>query len=59
LSLIAPSGRIVCSSNADVVGMDVSNRPTFKLAMENERFALGDYVVGSVLGHAVIAALPH
>src|SRR5271166_4533731 len=59
LSLISPGGRIICSSNADVVGMDVSNRPSFKLAMESGKFALGDYVVGSVLGPAVIAALPH
>jgi GGDEF domain-containing protein len=59
MSLIAPSGRIMCSSNADAVGMDVSNRPPFKLAMESGKFALGDYSVDSVAGPAVIAALPH
>jgi GGDEF domain-containing protein len=59
LSLIAPSGRVVCSSNADVVGMDASNLPHFKSAMERGKFALGDYFIGSVVGPTLIAALPH
>jgi GGDEF domain-containing protein len=59
LSLIAPSGRIICSSNADVVGMDISHLPHFRLAMESGKFALGDYFVGSVVGSTLMAALPH
>jgi GGDEF domain-containing protein len=59
LSLVAPSGRIVCSSNADIVGLDISSQPHFKSAMVTGKFALGDYFVGSKVGPTLIAALPH
>jgi GGDEF domain-containing protein len=59
LSLVAPSGRIVCSSNADAVGMDISPLPHFRSAIASGKFALGDYFVGSIVGPTLIAALPH
>ena len=59
LSLVAPSGSIICSSNADTVGMDISPLPQFKSAIESGKFALGDYFVGRIVGPTLIAALPH
>ncbi len=59
LSLVEPSGQIICSSNMNVVGADISQLPHFKRAMETGDFALSDYFVGQVTGPTVLTALPH
>jgi GGDEF domain-containing protein len=59
LSLVEPSGRIICSSNPDVIGADISHLPHFKRAMETGEFALSDYFVGRVVGPTLFAAMPH
>src|SRR5882724_4593978 len=50
LSLVEPNGYIVCSSNPDVIGADISRLPHFKDAMATGEFAISDYVVGKVVG---------
>jgi GGDEF domain-containing protein len=59
LSLVAPSGQIICSSNTNVIGADISQLPHFKRAMETGDFALSDYFVSQVLGPTLLTALPH
>jgi GGDEF domain-containing protein len=59
LSLVDPDGRIICSSNADVIGADISRLPHFARAMATGEFALSDYFVGKVLGPTLLTALPH
>ena len=59
LSLVEPGGRIVCSSNVDVTGADISHLPHFKRAMQTREFALSDYFVGRVVGPTLFAAMPH
>jgi GGDEF domain-containing protein len=59
LSLAEPGGRIICSSNADVVGVDISHLPHFKRATQTREFALSDYFVGRVVGPTLFAAMPH
>jgi GGDEF domain-containing protein len=59
LSLVDPDGRIVCSSNPDVIGVNVSRLPHFARAMKTGEFALSDYFVGKVLGPTLLTALPH
>jgi GGDEF domain-containing protein len=59
LSFAEPGGRIVCSSNPDVVGVDVSHLPHFQRAKETREFTLSDYFVGRVLGPTLFAAMPH
>jgi GGDEF domain-containing protein len=59
LSLVGPSGQIVCSSNTKVIGADISRLPHFKRAMETGDFALSDYFVSRVLGPTLLTALPH
>src|SRR5262249_19145071 len=59
LSLVEPGGRIICSSNPDVIGADISHLPHFKGAMATGEFAISDYVVGKVIGPTMFTALPH
>src|SRR5262249_58389897 len=59
LSLVEPGGRIVCSSNPDAIGADISHLPHFKGAMATGEFAISDYVVGKVIGPTMFTALPH
>jgi GGDEF domain-containing protein len=59
LSLVEPGGRIVCSSNPDAIGADISHLPHFKGAMATGEFAVSDYVVGKVIGPTMFTALPH
>jgi GGDEF domain-containing protein len=59
LSFVEPDGRIICSSNADVVGVDISHLPHFKRATQTGEFALSDYFVGKVVGPTLFSAMPH
>jgi GGDEF domain-containing protein len=59
LSLVETNGYIVCSSNPDVIGADISRLPHFKGAMATGEFAISDYVVGKVVGPTMFTALPH
>jgi len=59
LSLVEPNGQIICSSNTNVIGVDISQLPHFKRAMKTGDFALSDYFVGRVTGPTLLTALPH
>src|SRR5262245_16409679 len=58
MSLVEPAGRIVCSSNPDAVGMDLSRSPHFTRAMQTGSFALSDYYIGPLTGPTLLVALP-
>jgi diguanylate cyclase (GGDEF)-like protein len=45
LSVANTDGRIVCSTEADVVGLNVSDRAHFQNALHSRDFALSDYMV--------------
>lgn len=59
LSFIEPAGKIVCSSNPDVIGNDTAHLPHFIQAMRTGEFAMSDYFVGRVIGPTIFTALPH
>ncbi len=59
MSLVEPGGRIVCSSNPDAIGTDLSRTPHFTRAMKTGEFALSDYYVGQRVGPTLLTALPH
>ncbi len=59
MSFVEPGGRIICSSNVDAIGIDLSRTPHFTQAMKTGEFALSDYYVGRLTGPTLLAALPH
>ena len=48
LSIAGTDGRIRCSTTPRAVGMDVSERAHFYMAMRLHDFALSDYVIGQI-----------
>src|ERR1700724_978060 len=48
LSVAGADGRITCSTESDVVGLNVSDRPHFQNALHSRDFALSDYLVHRV-----------
>jgi diguanylate cyclase (GGDEF)-like protein len=48
LSISGTDGRIKCSTTPQAVGMDVSARAHFYMAMRLHDFALSDYVIGQI-----------
>jgi GGDEF domain-containing protein len=59
MSLVDPRGTIICSSNLDAIGLDLSRAPHFTRAMQSGEFAISDYYVGQLTGQTLLAALPH
>ena len=58
-TLIDPSGRIVCASRPDVVGMSVADRSYFTRAMATREFAVGELVTSRTDGgRSLPVALP-
>jgi hypothetical protein len=49
LSVANVSGKIICSSFAGALGLDISGRPHFEKAIDTAGFVLGDYFVGTRL----------
>jgi GGDEF domain-containing protein len=47
LSVANLQGKIVCSSFADAIGLDISNRPHFTATMDSGGFSVSDYFVGT------------
>lgn len=59
ISIANSDGRLICSSNPRVVGIDISDRPYFHQALREKRFVLSDYVITrSDAQPSVIAAFP-
>src|SRR5271154_102635 len=48
LSVAGADGRITCSTESDVIGLNVSDRPHFQNALHSRDFALSDYLVHRV-----------
>ena len=48
LSVAGADGRITCSTESDVIGLNVSDRPHFQNALHSRDFALSDYLVNRV-----------
>ncbi|HWS10872.1 MAG TPA: cache domain-containing protein, partial [Xanthobacteraceae bacterium] len=48
LSVAGADGRIKCSTESDVIGLNVSDRPHFQDALHSRDFALSDYLVNRV-----------
>lgn len=47
LSVADVQGRIICSSNPDAIGLDISERPHFYKAVDSSDFVLSDYFMGT------------
>jgi GGDEF domain-containing protein len=59
LSVADRDGRIVCSSNSEAPGLDISKRPHFINAVKSGTFVVGDYFMGTRdKSPFVIASLP-
>ena len=43
MSFVSPSGQIICSSNVDAIGNDLSRTPHFMQAMKTGEFAVSGY----------------
>ncbi|MBI3704911.1 MAG: diguanylate cyclase [Rhizobiales bacterium] len=47
LSVANVQGRIICSSFPDAIGLDISDRPHFYMAVDSGDFVLSDYFMGT------------
>jgi diguanylate cyclase (GGDEF)-like protein len=56
LSVATPAGRILCSSEPEVVGVDVGDRPFFKEAVATGRFTLSGLLVSRAFRRPIVAA---
>jgi diguanylate cyclase (GGDEF)-like protein len=48
LSVAGADGRVKCSTETDVIGLNVSDRPHFQNALHSRDFALSDYLIHRV-----------
>ena len=55
LSVVAPNGRIICSSLPEAIGLDVSENSHVKEAFANRSFSVSDFRVSRVTGRPFIA----
>src|SRR6185312_10911187 len=59
LSVADTDGRIRCSTGAQAIGLNVSDRPHFQHALQSREFALSDYVISRMnQPPTIIATLP-
>lgn len=59
ISVASSEGRIICSTNPRVVGIDVTDRAYFHQALAEKRFVLSDYVISKSQSEpSVVAAFP-
>jgi diguanylate cyclase (GGDEF)-like protein len=56
LSIASPAGRVLCSSEPDVVSVDVGDRPFFKEAVATGQFTLSGLLVSRAFHRPIIAA---
>jgi diguanylate cyclase (GGDEF)-like protein len=56
LSIASPAGRILCSSAADFVGVDVGDRPFFKEAIASGQFTVSGLLVSRAFHRPILAA---
>lgn len=59
ISVILPNGLVVCSSNPDSIGRDLSDRSHFQQAVKTGEFVVSDFLFGQrVPGPNIVAMLP-
>jgi diguanylate cyclase (GGDEF)-like protein len=59
ISASGPNGLVACSSNPGSLGLDVSDRPHFRQAIQTGEFVVSDYVAGRRLaGPVIVMTLP-
>lgn len=59
ISVASREGRVVCSTNPKIIGIDVTDRAYFHQALSEKRFVLSDYVISKAQRQpSVVAAFP-
>ena len=58
LSIVGANGRVACSTVANSIGFDLSDRPYFQDALRAKSFVVGDQSVGRTRGVRLVAAMP-
>ncbi len=59
LSILGTDGKIQCSTNSSIVGLDLSDREYFKRALEFHEFVLSDYIFSRAANlPTIMAAYP-
>jgi GGDEF domain-containing protein len=59
LSVASREGRVLCASNPEVIGLDISQRPHFIRLVKTGAFVIGDYFMGTRdKAPIIVAALP-
>ena len=58
LSIVGANGRVACSTVANSVGFDLSDRPYFQEAQRTKTFVVGDLAIGRSRGVRLVAAMP-
>ena len=56
LSIASPAGHVLCSSEPDVVGVELGDRPFFKEAVATGQFTLSGLLVSRVFHRPILAA---
>ena len=46
MSIVGADGRVKCSTNPDAIGVDLSDRPHIRTAMETREFVVSNYIIG-------------
>ena len=58
LSIVGANGRVTCSTVANSIGFDLSERPYFQEALRTKAFVVGDLAIGRSRGVRLVAAMP-
>ena len=56
MSIVGADGKIKCSTIPNAVGINMSDRPHVRAALETGDFAVGNYTVGRLTGRPIFAA---
>jgi hypothetical protein len=57
IAIIGADGRVKCSTNPAAVGVDMSDRPHIRTAMETREFVVSNYIVGRLNRKPTFAAV--
>jgi diguanylate cyclase (GGDEF)-like protein len=59
MSVARPDGRIICSTEPNAIGLNVSDRPHFQTALRTRDFTLSDYLINRThRSPSMVAAVP-
>lgn len=56
VSVVGKDGRIACSTMPNYLGLDISDRPYYRKAIETHGFVLSDLVISRLNGHPLLLA---